>query len=224
MALSAPRLATDTNNGGAQRLLHFPAGRNRSRVALGVFLIVTLSLVFAVSYRSADERTPVLAIARPVAPGAVIAAADLRDVGLSSDPGLRPIPAAERNRVVGRTAAVALSPGTLLTNAQLASGPSVEPGRAVVGVALKPGQFPPELNVGDPVTVVIAAAGDATSVDALTGAAAVSVEGRISGITPSQGGGPETVVSLDVAGNVAPAVAIAAGRSQISVILTGAAS
>ena len=223
MALSAPRLATATN-GAAQRLLQPSAGRNRSRVALGAFLILTLSLAFAITYSNGHERTPVLAVARSVAPGAVIAAADLREVGISSDRGLQPIPAAERNRVVGRTAAVALSPGTLLTNAQLASGPSVGPGRAVVGVALKPGQFPPELRVGDAVTIVLAAAGDAASVDGGTGAAAVSVEGRISGVTPSSGGGPETVVSLDVADKVAPAIAIAAGRSQVSVILTGAAS
>jgi hypothetical protein len=192
-------------------------------VAIGVFLIVTLSLAFAVSYSNADERSPVLAVARPVAPGAVITAADLREVGISADPGLRPVPAGDRTKVIGRTAAVALSPGMLLTRAQLASGPTVEAGRAVVGVALKPGQFPPELRIGDSVAVVLAtAAADLSSADGVS--PVVSVLCRVSGVTPSLGGGPETVVSLDVAATVAPAIAVAAGRGQVSVILTGAAS
>lgn len=225
MPMTAPRVTQDHGNGAAQRLLRPQAGRNRSRVALGVFLIVTLSLVFAVSYSNADERSPVLAVTRPVAAGAVITAADLKEVGISADPGLQPIPAGERAKIVGRTAAVALSPGMLLTTAQLASGPAVEAGRAVVGVALKPGQFPPELRIGDPVAVVLAAAaGDPVSADGTAVSPVVSVLGRISGVTPSPGGGPETVVSLDVAAQVAPAIAVAAGRGQVSVILTGAAS
>ena len=224
--MSVPGIVKERTNGAAQQLLSSPARRNRSRVAVGVFLVVTLSLAFAVSYSNAGERQAVLAVARPVAPGAVIAGADLRDVRVSADPGLRSIPATDRSKVVGRVAGVALVPGTLVTPAQLASGPRVEPGRAVVGLALKPGQFPPELRAGDPVVVVLTSAGGAapTVEGDTTPTAAVSVKGRIAGVVPSPGGGPETVVSLDVADAIAPAIAIAAGRGQASLILTGTGS
>jgi hypothetical protein len=220
MTMTLPRtLGRTTPAPGLDRA---PARRNQSRVALGAFLVVALGLAFAVSYSTAGDRQAVLAVARPVAAGQVISAADVTEVRISGDPGLHPVQARDRSRIVGRTAGVALTPGTLVTPAQVADGPSVPAGRAVVGAALKPGQFPPALRVGDAVDVVIT---PATSVaDPTAGSAAfASVAGRVSGITPTTNGA-DTVVSLDVAQNVAPALAVAAGRGQVSLVLTGGAS
>ena len=220
MTMTLPR--TLGRNTPAPGLDRAPARRNQSRVALGAFLVVALGLAFAVSYSSAGDRQAVLAVARPVAAGQVITAADVTEVRISGDPGLHPVAARDRSRIVGRTAGVALTPGTLVTPAQVADGPSVPAGRAVVGAALKRGQFPPELRVGDAVDVVIT---PATGVaDPAAGSAAfASVAGRVSGITPTTNGA-DTVVSLDVAQNVASALAVAAGRGQVSLVLTGGAS
>lgn len=217
MTMTLPRTLGRTPT--APGLDRAPAHRNQSRVAMGAFLIVAFSLAFAVSFSRAGDRQAVLAVARPVAAGQVITAADVTEVRISADPGLHPVPARDRSRIVGRTAGVALTPGTLVTPAQVASGPSVPAGRAVVGAALKPGQFPPDLHVGDAVDVVIA---PATGVaDPAAGSTAfASVTGRVSGITPTTNG-TDTVVSLDVAQNVAPALAVAAGRGQVSLVLTG---
>src|SRR5581483_7392665 len=142
MTMTLPRTLGRTPT--APGLDRAPAHRNQSRVAMGAFLIVAFSLAFAVSFSRAGDRQAVLAVARPVAAGQVITAADVTEVRISADPGLHPVPASDRSRIVGRTAGVALTPGTLVTPAQVASGPSVPAGQAVVGAALKPGQFPPD--------------------------------------------------------------------------------
>src|SRR5581483_10050264 len=122
MTMTLPRTLGRTPT--APGLDRAPAHRNQSRVAMGAFLIVAFSLAFAVSFSRAGDRQAVLAVARPVAAGQVITAADVTEVRISADPGLHPVPARQ----------------------------------AVVGAALKPGQFPPDLHVGDAVDVVIAPA------------------------------------------------------------------
>lgn len=220
MTMTIPRTLGRTTP--APGLGRAPARRNQSRVALGAFLILAFALVFAVSFSRAGDRQAVLAVARPVPAGQVISAADIAEVRISADPGLHPVPARDRSRIVGRTAGVALTAGTLVTPAQFASGPAVPAGRAVVGAALKPGQFPPDVHVGDAVDVVITPA--AGTADPAAGSSAfASVTGRVSGITAAANGA-DTVVSLDVAQNVAPALAVAAGRGQVSLVLTGGAS
>lgn len=199
-----------------------PIPRNRSRVAAGGFLVVGLSLLFGVSYSSAGHHRAVLAVARPVTAGQVITAADVSEVRISGDRQLRTVPAGDRSRIIGRTAAVALTPGTLFTPAQVASGPSVPAGRSVIGAALKAGQFPPALKTGDAVDIVVTAA--AGPADATAGNVAFSsVAGRVAGVVPATNG-PETVVSLEVPHDVASALAVAAGRGQVSLVLTGAGS
>ena len=72
----------------------------------------------------------------------------------------------------------------------------------MVGAALKPGQFPPALRVGDAVVVVITPAERRRR--PYGGQRRLRFRcGRVSGITPTTNGA-ETVVSLDVAQNVAP--------------------
>jgi hypothetical protein len=56
--------------------------------------------------------------------------------------------------VIGRRAAVALVPGTLLTAGDLAAGPVVGDSGASVGLDLKPGEVPAGLSPGDAVLVV----------------------------------------------------------------------
>lgn len=127
---------------------------NLSRVALAMMLIAGLSLAFLLLYTSAGDRHDVLAVARPVAAGSVITAADLTEARVSVDPSLRPIPVSRQSEVVGRAAAVDLVPGTLLTRGHLADGPVVRTGRDVVGLALKAGQLPQGVRAGDRVLLV----------------------------------------------------------------------
>ncbi len=197
-----------------------PPTRNRSRIALGIFLVVVLSLAFAVAYNNVGERRAVLAVGRPVTAGSVISSADLVEARVSSDAALRPVAADQRDAVVGRIAAVNLVPGTLVTRAQLATGPPVEEGRAVVGLALKPGRLPAGLQVGERVLVVLtpppSAAG--ASIDALS---QVLNDARVAAVTESTDVAGGSVVSVNVPVENAATMATAAAADRVSLVLVG---
>src|ERR1700758_4285842 len=91
--------------------------RNWPRLGAAAALAVVCGALFVLLYQSAGSRHPFLAVARPVASGQVVAPSDLTTVRVTSDSALTPIPADEAGLVIGRHAAVALVPGTLLTPA-----------------------------------------------------------------------------------------------------------
>lgn len=197
-----------------------PPTRNRSRIALGVFLVVVLSLAFAVAYTNVGERRAVLAVGKPVTAGSVITSADLVEARVSSDAALRPIAAQQREDVVGRIAAVNLVPGTLVTTAQLATGPAVEEGRAVVGVALKPGQLPAGLQVGEPVMVVLTPSPSATG-SSVDGLSQVLDGALVAAVTESADTAGVSVVSVNVPVEHAATMATAAAADRVSLVLVG---
>src|SRR5437763_2929024 len=146
-----PRTAPPSTNGG--RVL--PPSRQRSipLAVMGVLLCFVGALVFGAVHLRLDQRKVVLAVAHPVAAGQVITSNDLRTVRVSAT-GVATIRETERSSVVGHIAAVPLAPGSLLVRSQLGSASSVPSGQAVVGVALKVGQFPAGLRAGDRVFLV----------------------------------------------------------------------
>ena len=127
------------------------AARNRSRVVLGALVVVVSALVAGLVYADAGDRVPVLAVARTVEVGQVVAPGDVREVMAGAVTGVRTVPAAQRASVVGRSALVRLVPGALLHPAQLGTGEGPAPGLAVVGALLRPGQYPIGLRPGDEV-------------------------------------------------------------------------
>src|SRR5262249_10834907 len=132
-------------------------------IVLGVFLVVGFALMFAVVSLRANETTRVLALSRSVSAGHVLRASDLQEVGISAGPDLTSLPATSEASVVGRPVAVPLAAGTLLTPSALGAPRSLNPGDAVVGLALKPGQYPPGLSAGDHVRVVDTSAASTSS-------------------------------------------------------------
>lgn len=195
---------------------------NVGRAALAVLLIVGLSLAFVQLYSSAGDRRTVLAVARAVAAGDVIGPADVAEVRVSADPGLRPVPAERRAEVLGRAAAVELLPGTLLTAAHVSERPPVAVGLSVVGLSLKPGQFPPGVRPGDRVLLVRSNAPAAGSSGG--GGLLVQVRGEVLAVDTGAGQGAGTaVVSVAVDGSDAPALAVAGAAGQVSMVVEGRA-
>jgi hypothetical protein len=132
--------------------------RPRRRVPhllLGVLLITVCALVFAVLALRAGGRATVLAVARPVGAGQAITAADLRVVRVAADPGVAVMPAAAAGQVIGRTTAVPLTPGVLLSPDQLGPASFPDAGQAVIGLLVSDGQYPPGLAPGARVAVVL---------------------------------------------------------------------
>lgn len=187
--------------------------RKRSRILAGLVVLIVSSLAAAVLYADAGERRPVLAVARPVAAGQTIRAADLREVLVAADHGLDTLAANRRSQVIGRTAAVPLVPGSLLSGGQLAEGAIVDPDRAVVGALLKAGHYPAGLRAGDQVLAFIIPPDSATGDDPVpAGVGAVVVEVREGSDAAS------VTVSLAVDPNDAGALAIAAARGRLTLV------
>ncbi len=121
----------------------------------GVALVVLGALGATYLTQIVGNTVQVVAVARDVQPGQIIARADLAVAGVSADPALAPVPAGRLPALVGQRAAVALTTGSLLTDAAVTDQLLPTSGQSVVGVALQLAQLPAEpLQPGDRVRIV----------------------------------------------------------------------
>lgn len=193
------------------------ASRNRTRMAVGVLVMIASALGTGVVFAQAADRSPVLVVAQPVRAGQVIESGALGEQLVGSRPGGSTIAASQRSAIVGRTAAADLVVGSFLAPGHLADGPVAGSGRAVIGATLKEGQYPVELADGDRVLAVVIppesadATGAPTTLPAPTEATVVGVR-RL-----DDGGG--IAISLAVAPDRSSTLAIAGARSRLTIVL-----
>jgi len=208
-----------------------PAARRRSPawIAGGVLLVLLCALAFALGQTRLGVHQAVLAVIRDVPAGRILTDGDLAVVRISVDPSLRPILASARDSVLGRPAAVPLVAGTLLSDAELGAAVALPPGQAVIGVPLKPGQYPPGLAPGARVEVADTGADSAASGQPSGGDLQDQIEtvpAVVVGVTApaADSGDPTTVVALQLAARRAPALAAAGAAGRVVVVLLGARS
>ncbi len=196
-------------------------GRRRSvpLAAGGVVLVVVCALVFAEGWLQAGHRQPVLALSQPVAAGQVITAADLETVRVSAAGPVSLVPASRQAEVVGSTAAASLPAGSLLASSDIGTPPPVK-GQVRLGVALKPGAYPPDLAAGQDVDVLATPAASASGSSSSGGASAALPVGEavVLSVSPAAatGGSGDTVVEIQVAADAMPQVAAANAAGQIA--------
>jgi hypothetical protein len=172
-----------------------PRRRRWGLLALGMLLVVVGAVVAYLLVVTAGVTRPYLAVAHKVSYGATIQAGDLTVVEVNPAAGLEPIPAGQRDQVVGKHAAADLYPGTLLTRDQLSDQTIPAPGQQLVGIELKPGQVPARpLKPGDPVILVVVPP---------TGLAGVPDPQASAGTSAGTGGEPATITAT-VAGTGRP--------------------
>lgn len=92
-------------------------------VALAVALVATGGLSAAYAITLVGSTNAYISVRLEVQAGAKITEADVTQVRMSADPGLKPIPYSQRSDVIGKFAAVRLSAGTLLTKDQFTDVP-----------------------------------------------------------------------------------------------------
>lgn len=198
---------------------------NLGRMALGVLLVVGLSAGFALKYSQAGQRHAVLALARDVPAGQALVAEDLTEALVSADPALKPVPAAKEASIIGRAPAVPLVKGTLLVEAQLATGPLVPAGRNIVGLSLKAGQVPLGVRVGDRVMVIRTPTNPTNAGGTATMEPPPPIVSRnaqvlaVDGASVTNNG--TTVVAVVVDAGDSGAVAAAAASGQVSLVVEG---
>ena len=234
------------------RAIRPPRGRRDRRILVMVTstaLVAVSVAAFAGLYSTADHSSPALVVTAPVAQGQLLTASDVGSVEISVPSGVATVPVSEAATVVGRHAATRLAPGSLLTVSDLASGPVVGAGDAVVGIALKDGTYPAAgLSPGDEVMVVQTAAPGAalTSPTGSSSATVDPVTSGVGGVTvqsgpetgsgvlvpqatvfsvatpgPNSSGGYALLISVVVSTTMAADVATAAAAAQIGIVLLG---
>jgi len=180
-------------------------------------IVLVLSILGAmVLFSSATDRTAVIGVARDVPAGQVITRDDLREISISGGSGLDTIPADSASRVVGRTASVSLSAGSLVVPGQLIDGPQWPDGTVIAGAVLKPGQYPVGLAIGDPVEVV-----ETTPPDA-TGAGRPVSRGVATVVDMQEGSDGQSLlaVSLAVPDEDSAVIASAGADGRLSLVVT----
>ncbi|MEV4753687.1 SAF domain-containing protein [Micromonospora sp. NPDC049559] len=186
-------------------------------LGLAVLLIALGGLGSAFAVTSVRATGSYLAVGREVPVGTVLSRDDLVSVQVAGGQGLRPIPTDQLDRVVGKRAAVALAPGSLLTAAQLTDEPLLGPGQQQLSLGLKTSEVPArQLHAGDRVLLL-----SKPVKNAATPAASTRFEATVIDMVRAEAG--EIVLYLALAArDVAPVVALAA-ESRIAVVLDTAA-
>jgi hypothetical protein len=186
-------------------------------LGLAVLLVALGGLGAAFAVTSVRATGSYLAVARAVPVGAVLGQDDLASVQVAGGQGLRPVPAAQLDKVVGKRAAVALAPGTLLTMGQLTDKPLLGPGQQQISLGLKTSEVPArQLHPGDKVLLVSKPAKNADP-----GSSSTRFEGTVIDMARAENGDIVLYLAL-AARDVAPVVVLAADN-RVAVVLSAAA-
>ena len=202
------------------------AVRRRRRPGLwagGAALLAVGAFGAAALVGRAADRVPVLAVARTVHIGQTVSDGDLVVARVAVDPALRPVPAGERERVVGRVAAVELRPGSLLTADEVTDAAVPGAGEQLVGLLVKPGQLPARGLVPGARVLVVATPGEqsggaAPSSPADGGVGPVGVPARVVEVGSADADGAVTV-DVAVSERTGPVLAAWGSTGRVALIL-----
>lgn len=186
-------------------------------LGLAVLLIALGGLGAAFAVTSVRATGTYLAVGRTVEVGTALTADDLISVEVAGGQGLKPVRASRIDEVLGKRAVVTLTPGTLLTEAQLTDKPLLGPGQQQIALGLKPSEVPArKLRPGDKALLIST---PAKSSDGRTTTSATRFTATvIDSDTPQSS---TVVVYLAVSVRDVPAVVALAAEDRIALVLTG---
>ncbi len=109
----------------------------------GLLLVVGAGVGVALWSSAQSQRSPVLVAASNVEAGEIIEVSDLRSTLVAVDGGVRTVPEAAGPGLVGATALVPISAGSLVVPEMFGDDSQLVPaGMALVGATLEPGRHP----------------------------------------------------------------------------------
>jgi hypothetical protein len=150
---------------GAVRPPSTPRERKPALAALGLLLVLAGVLASVYLQQQAGHRVGVVEITRRVPTGQRVTASSFAEVMVSADSGIHYVTWAQTSQLSGYTAVTDLVPGTLLVASMLTTQAPLPAGSEIVGLSLKDGQYPIDIQVGD----VVSAYYVSNKNDALTG-------------------------------------------------------
>ena len=210
------------HNGSSAPPTIAPVRRRRRSLPMAAVALLCMALsvaAFVGLQLNADHRVPVLAVSRQVRAGSTLTDSDLSVVELPADNGLSTVAADDRSAVVGRTVAVELEAGSLLSMAGLGPARPVPNGQAIVAVGVTASADPlGSIAVGEQVEIVSV---DKGSDGSQAASGQVLTTGRVVDVTPSGDGSDTATVSVAVPSADAAQVAAASVAQQAAVVVVG---
>jgi hypothetical protein len=132
-----------------RRLPSAPRERKPALAALAIILVVGGALAAALLVTDAAHKTGAIEITQTVGQGQQLASTDMQEVQITSGTGIDYVPWSEASQVTRYYAADTIPSGTLLTPQMTVAGNSLAKGLTQVGLAVKDGELPDGLTVGD---------------------------------------------------------------------------
>ena len=132
-----------------------PRDRKPALAALGLLLVLVGALASVYLQQRAGDRVGVAEISRRIPQGQPVLPADLTEVMVAVDSGIDYVTwsQVQHGALSQYTATTDLLPGTLLVGPMLSGSVPLPQGQEVVPLALKDGNFPVGIQVGDTVSV-----------------------------------------------------------------------
>ena len=132
--------------------------------ALGLMLILIGVLGAVLTTRAVTRSVPVLASNRDLAAGHVLSIDDLQAIDVPQSSAKFFIGRNEATNLVGSSLVSSVESGIPITPQLLTQRPTLDPSTVLVSVAVEQGNYPPMLEAGDDVSIVVSP--DVTIVDA----------------------------------------------------------
>ncbi|SEG99424.1 hypothetical protein SAMN05444920_11331 [Nonomuraea solani] len=142
-------------SGPASRKLPVPPReRKPALAALAVLLILGGALATTLLVLGSGERVSAIRVTQQIGAGQKFSQQAIEEVKIAAE-GIDYVSWSQRAQVLDSFAAVTILPGTLLTSEMgVRASSELGPGKATVGLALKPGQMPAGVQQGDRVQVI----------------------------------------------------------------------
>jgi hypothetical protein len=217
-----PKTTPTTDPGsptGSTAFVPPPKIRRRPAVVAGGVAAVCLGALLEVwAWTSTTHSEEVLAARATIHRGDVITANDVERVRISGGPALDPLPASAYDAVVGKTAALDIASGGLLTQDATADSAMPPKGQSVVGISLTAAQVPAlPLQGGDHVRIIVTPGQNGTPPAGVPEfSAAEVVDTRVDGATGN------TVVDVLVPYADASVLASRAATGNVALVLDAA--
>ncbi|MCX5204949.1 hypothetical protein OG897_26275 [Streptomyces sp. NBC_00237] len=136
-----------------ERLPSTPRERKPALAALAVLLVLVGALGTTVLVLRAGERIEVVQVKNPVSAGKVIGRDDVQSVLVAEDEAIKYVKYSQVGLLAKHRAVADLVPGTLLIGGMLTTRSGLPAGKAAVGLSLKAGQYPANIEPGATVAV-----------------------------------------------------------------------
>lgn len=203
---------TEPTAPAARKLPGAPRERKPALAALAVLLILGGALAVSYLMLTSTKKVAAIEIVQTVGEGQPIALNDMQPVQVTPSNGINYVPWSEADQVARTFAATSIPAGTLLTSNMAVTANNLTAGRSVLGLALKDGQLPAGLAMGDRINIYEVS--DATEACPGTPGSLLSGDAIVLKVSAPSAASSSAVADVEVALTPATAGAVACNASN----------